>query len=53
MLGGHGEVVREPPEIRPAQERARESGKPSLVDVVDRPGCARPRTHEPDDGQMR
>jgi acetolactate synthase I/II/III large subunit len=33
MLGGHGEEVREPKEIRPALERARESGKPSLINV--------------------
>jgi acetolactate synthase-1/2/3 large subunit len=33
MLGGHGEEVREPGEIRPALERARASGKPSLVNV--------------------
>ncbi len=33
MLGGHGEEVRDPAEIRPALERARASGKPSLVNV--------------------
>ncbi len=36
MLGGHGEEVREPSQIRPALERAREavaSGKPALVNV--------------------
>jgi acetolactate synthase I/II/III large subunit len=33
MLGGYGEEVREPKEIRPALERARESGKPSLINV--------------------
>ncbi|MFB9837377.1 thiamine pyrophosphate-binding protein [Actinoallomurus acaciae] len=33
MLGGHGEEVREPGEIRPALERARESGRPSLINV--------------------
>ncbi len=40
MLGGHGEEVREPKDIRPALERAREavaSGKPALVNIwVDR-----------------
>ncbi len=36
MLGGHGEEVREPSQIRPALERAREAvggGKPALVNV--------------------
>jgi acetolactate synthase-1/2/3 large subunit len=33
MLGGYGEEVREPKDIRPALERARESGKPSLINV--------------------
>ena len=33
ILGGHGEEVREPDQIRPALERARESGKPSLINV--------------------
>ncbi|MEE8625798.1 MAG: thiamine pyrophosphate-dependent enzyme, partial [Acidiferrobacterales bacterium] len=36
MLGGHGEEVREPSQIRPALERAREavaSGKPALVNI--------------------
>ncbi len=36
MLGGHGEEVREPSQIRPALERAREavaSGTPALVNV--------------------
>ncbi|MEW9548066.1 thiamine pyrophosphate-binding protein [Nonomuraea sp. NPDC050783] len=33
LLGGHGEEVRDPAEIRPALERARESGKPSLINV--------------------
>ena len=32
-LGGHGELVTEPGEIRPAIERAFESGKPSCVNV--------------------
>jgi acetolactate synthase-1/2/3 large subunit len=38
MLGGHGEDVREPGQIRPALERAREavrSGKPALVNSWD------------------
>jgi acetolactate synthase-1/2/3 large subunit len=33
MLGGYGEGVREPSQIRPALERARESGKPALINV--------------------
>ena len=33
MLGGYGEEVREPKDLRPALERARESGKPSLINV--------------------
>jgi acetolactate synthase-1/2/3 large subunit len=32
-LGGHGEDVREPDEIRPALERALASGKPAIVNV--------------------
>ncbi len=33
LLGGHGEEVRDPADIRPALERARESGKPALINV--------------------
>jgi acetolactate synthase-1/2/3 large subunit len=33
-LGGHGEYVEEPDEIRPALERAAASGKPALVNVI-------------------
>ncbi|QYC39838.1 Acetolactate synthase large subunit IlvG [Nonomuraea coxensis DSM 45129] len=33
LLGGHGEEVRDPAEIRPALERARQSGKPALINV--------------------
>jgi acetolactate synthase-1/2/3 large subunit len=33
-LGGHGEHVTEPSQIRPALERARESGLPALVNVM-------------------
>ncbi len=32
-LGGHGELVTDPSGIRPALDRARQSGKPSLVNV--------------------
>ncbi|WP_017559403.1 thiamine pyrophosphate-binding protein [Nocardiopsis baichengensis] len=33
MLGGYGEEVHDPSEIGPALRRARESGKPSLINV--------------------
>jgi len=33
-LGGHGEYVTKPEEIRPALERAAASGKPALVNVI-------------------
>jgi thiamine pyrophosphate-dependent acetolactate synthase large subunit-like protein len=33
-MGGYGEYVTEPGDIRPALERARASGKPSLVNVM-------------------
>jgi acetolactate synthase-1/2/3 large subunit len=33
-LGGHGEYVTEPGQIRPALERAAASGKPALVNVI-------------------
>jgi acetolactate synthase-1/2/3 large subunit len=33
MLDGYGEEVREPSEIAPALQRARESGKPALINV--------------------
>jgi acetolactate synthase-1/2/3 large subunit len=42
-LGGHGELVREPNELRPALERAFESGKPALVNVLTDPSVAYPR----------
>jgi acetolactate synthase-1/2/3 large subunit len=32
-MGGHGEFVQQPDELRPAIERALESGKPALVNV--------------------
>ena len=32
-MGGHGELVEHPADLAPALERARASGKPSLVDV--------------------
>ena len=42
-LGGHGELVRTPDELRPALERAFESGKPALVNVLTDPSIAYPR----------
>ena len=44
MLGGYGEEVRDPKDIRPALERARESGKPSLVNVWIDPDAFTPGT---------
>jgi acetolactate synthase-1/2/3 large subunit len=43
-LGGHGELVREPGRLRPALERAFESGKPALVNVLTDPTVAYPRS---------
>lgn len=43
VLGGHGELVTRPEEIRPAIQRALESGKPSCVNVVTR-SVASPET---------
>ena len=40
-LGGHGEFVEKPEEIRPALERAFKSGKASLVNVIMDPGAGR------------
>jgi acetolactate synthase-1/2/3 large subunit len=42
-LGGHGELVREPEELRPALERAFASGKPALVNVLTDPTVVYPR----------
>jgi acetolactate synthase-1/2/3 large subunit len=47
LLGGHGEEVREPAQIRPALERAREavkSGVPALVNIWVDPGVWAPGT---------
>jgi acetolactate synthase-1/2/3 large subunit len=44
LLGGYGEEVRDPAEIRPALERARESGKPSLINVWVDPDVYAPGT---------
>ena len=43
-LGGHGELVRAPDELRGALERAFESGKPALVNVLTDPSVAYPRS---------
>src|SRR4051794_17242455 len=43
-LGGHGELVRSPDELRPALERAFASGKPSLVNVLTDPSVPYPRS---------
>jgi acetolactate synthase I/II/III large subunit len=42
-LGGYGELVSSPQELRPALERAFESGKPALVNVLTDPSVAYPR----------
>jgi acetolactate synthase-1/2/3 large subunit len=42
-LGGHGELVRRPEELRPALERAFASGKPALVNVLTDPSVVYPR----------
>jgi acetolactate synthase-1/2/3 large subunit len=42
-LGGHGELVSEPDELRPALDRAFDSGKPALVNVLTDPAVAYPR----------
>jgi acetolactate synthase-1/2/3 large subunit len=44
ILGGYGEEVREPSQIRPALERARESGKPALINVWIDPDAFAPGT---------
>lgn len=42
-LGGHGELVSEPAELRPALERAFASGQPAVVNVLTDPAVAYPR----------
>jgi acetolactate synthase-1/2/3 large subunit len=44
MLGGYGEAVRDPKDIRPALERARESGLPSIINVWVDPDAFAPGT---------
>ncbi len=43
-LGGHGELVREPGELRGALDRAFASGQPALVNVLTDPTVAYPRS---------
>jgi acetolactate synthase-1/2/3 large subunit len=42
-LGGHGELVRTPSELRPALDRAFSAGGPALVNVLTDPSIAYPR----------
>jgi len=42
-LGGHGELVREPNQLRGALERAFASGRPALVNVLTDPSVVYPR----------
>ena len=42
-LGGHGELVRSPEELRPALERALGAGGPALVNVLTDPAVVYPR----------
>jgi acetolactate synthase I/II/III large subunit len=43
VLGGHGELVERPEDLRPALERAFSSGKPALVNVLTDPSVIYPR----------
>jgi acetolactate synthase I/II/III large subunit len=42
-LGGHGELVERPEQLRPALERAFSSGRPALVNVLTDPSVVYPR----------
>jgi acetolactate synthase-1/2/3 large subunit len=42
-LGGHGELVRRPDELRPALDRAFSAGAPALVNVLTDPSVVYPR----------
>ena len=42
-LGGHGELVERPEDLKPAVERAFSSGKPALVNVLTDPSVPYPR----------
>ena len=46
-LGGHGELVERPDDLRPALERAFASGKPALVNVLTDPTRGLPAAVEP------
>jgi acetolactate synthase I/II/III large subunit len=43
-LGGHGELVQQPKELRPALQRAFEARLPALVNVLTDPTVAYPRS---------
>ena len=43
-LGGHGELVERPDELKPALERAFSAGRPALVNVLTDPAVAYPRS---------
>jgi thiamine pyrophosphate-dependent acetolactate synthase large subunit-like protein len=43
VLGGHGELVERPEQLRPALERAFSSGRPALVNVLTDPSVVYPR----------
>ena len=43
VLGGHGELVSSPAELRPALDRAFASGLPAVVNVLTDPDVAYPR----------
>jgi len=43
-LGGHGEFVEHPEDIKPAIERALQSGKPACVNVLTDPSLSHPAT---------
>jgi acetolactate synthase-1/2/3 large subunit len=42
-LGGHGELVATPAELRPALDRAFSCGRPAVVNVLTDPAVAYPR----------
>jgi acetolactate synthase-1/2/3 large subunit len=42
-LGGHGELVERPAELRAALERALQANRPALVNVLTDPAIAYPR----------
>lgn len=44
ILGGHGEFVERPEDLRPAMERALSSGKPAVVNVLTDPEVVYPRS---------